>query len=123
MIGYTCVGTNDLDKAVSFYAELLGLLGAKPFFKTDRGVGWGVSPDKPMFSVLKPFDGQAATVGNGTMIALAAANSEQVQALHAKALALGGTDEGAPGPRGDGFYGAYFRDLDGNKLAVFCMQK
>jgi catechol 2,3-dioxygenase-like lactoylglutathione lyase family enzyme len=123
MIGYTCVGTNDLDKAVSFYAELLGLLGAKPFFKTDRGVGWGVSPDKPMFSVLKPFDGQAATVGNGTMIALAAANTEQVQALHAKALALGGTDEGAPGPRGDGFYGAYFRDLDGNKLAVFCMQK
>jgi catechol 2,3-dioxygenase-like lactoylglutathione lyase family enzyme len=123
MIGYTCVGTNDLDKAVSFYAELLGLLGAKPFFKTDRGVGWGVSPDKPMFSVLKPFDGQAATVGNGTMIALAAANTEQVQALHAKALALGGTDEGAPGQRGDGFYGAYFRDLDGNKLAVFCMQK
>ena len=123
MIGYTCVGTNDLDKAVSFYAELLGLLGAKPFFKTDRGVGWGVSPDKPMFSVLKPFDGQASTVGNGTMIALAAANTEQVQALHAKALALGGTDEGAPGPRGDGFYGAYFRDLDGNKLAVFCMQK
>lgn len=123
MIGYTCVGTNDLDKAVGFYGELLGLLGAKPFFKTDRGVGWGVSPDKPMFSVLKPFDGQAATVGNGTMVALAASNPEQVQALHARALALGAADEGAPGPRGDGFYGAYFRDLDGNKLAAFCMQK
>lgn len=122
MIGYTCVGTNDLDKAVHFYSELLGLLGAKPFFKTDRGVGWGVAPDQPMFSVLKPFDGQAATVGNGCMVALSAANPEQVQALHAKALALGGTDEGTPGPRGEKFYGAYFRDLDGNKLAAFCMQ-
>ena len=122
MIGYTCVGTNDLDKAVHFYSELLGLLGAKPFFKTDRGVGWGVAPDQPMFSVLKPFDGQTATVGNGCMVALSAANPEQVQALHAKALALGGTDEGAPGPRGEKFYGAYFRDLDGNKLAAFCMQ-
>lgn len=123
MIGYTCVGTNDLDKAVSFYSELLELLGAKPFFKTDRGVGWGVSPDKPMFSVLKPFDGQVATVGNGTMVALAASNPQQVQALHAKALALGGADEGAPGPRGEGFYGAYFGDVDGNKLAAFCMLK
>ena len=122
MIGYTCVGTNDLDKAVHFYSELLGLLGAKPFFKTDRGVGWGVAPDQPMFSVLKPFDGQTATVGNGCMVALSAADPEQVQALHAKALALGGTDEGAPGPRGEKFYGAYFRDLDGNKLAAFCMQ-
>ena len=70
MIGYTCVGTNDLEKAVAFYGELLGLLGAKPFFKNDRGVGWGVSPDKPMFSVLQPFDGHKATVGNGTMVAL-----------------------------------------------------
>ncbi len=122
MIGYTCVGTNDLDKAVHFYSELLGLLGAKPFFKTDRGVGWGVAPDQSMFSVLKPFDGQAATVGNGCMVALSAANPEQVQALHAKALALGGTDEGAPGPRSEKFYGAYFRDLDGNKLAAFCLQ-
>lgn len=121
MIGYTCVGTNQLEQAVHFYGELLGLLGAKPLFKNDRGVGWGVSPEQPMFSVLKPFDGRAATVGNGTMVALAAANPEQVQALHAKALALGGRDEGAPGPRGDGFYGAYFRDLDGNKLAAFCM--
>jgi len=97
------------------------LLGAKPFFKNDRGVGWGVSPDKPMFSVLQPFDGHKATVGNGTMVALAASSPEQVQALHAKALALGGQDEGAPGPRGKGFYGAYFRDLDGNKLAAYCM--
>ena len=121
MIGYTCVGTNQLERAVAFYDDLLGLLGAKPLFKSDRGVGWGVSPDQPMFSVLQPFDGQAATVGNGCMVALAARDPEQVQALHARALALGGSDEGAPGPRGAGFYGAYFRDLDGNKLAAFCM--
>ena len=121
MIGYTCVGTNQLERAVAFYDDLLGLLGAKPLFKSDRGVGWGVSPDQPMFSVLQPFDGQAATVGNGCMVALAARHPEQVQALHARALALGGSDEGAPGPRGTGFYGAYFRDLDGNKLAAFCM--
>lgn len=123
MIGYTSVGTNDLEKAIHFYGELLSLLGAKPFFKSERGVGWGVSPDKPMFTVLKPFDGQKATVGNGGMVAFAAANPEQVQALHAKALQLGAQDEGAPGPRGNGFYGAYFRDLDGNKLAAYCMLK
>ena len=123
MIGYTSVGTNDLERAIHFYGELLSLLGAKPFFKSERGVGWGVSPDKPMFSVLKPFDGQKATVGNGGMVAFAAANPEQVQAVHAKALQLGAQDEGAPGPRGNGFYGAYFRDLDGNKLAAYCMLK
>ncbi len=121
MIGYTCVGTNDFPRAVVFYDTLLGLMGAKRFFESDRGVGWATAGDKPMFSVMKPFDGGAATVGNGTMVALAAANREQVEALYAKALALGGKDEGVPGLRGDNFYGAYFRDLDGNKLAAFCM--
>ena len=120
MIAYTCVGTNNLDKAVAFYDELLGLLGAKVQYKSDRGVGWAPAPDRPMFTVLRPFDEKPATAGNGTMITLSASNPDQVQALHAKALALGGKDEGAPGPRGDGFYAAYFRDLDGNKLAAFC---
>ena len=82
-----------------------------------------MAPGKPMFAVLKPFDGEPATAGNGTMVALSAADPAQVQALHAKALALGGQDKGAPGERGKGFYGAYFRDLDGHKLAVFCMVK
>ncbi len=108
MIGYTCVGTNHLDNAERFYSELLSLLGAKPLFQTERGVGWGISPGKPMLSVTKPFDSQPATVGNGTMVALAADNPEQVQALHAKALALGGTNEGAPGPRGHGFLALAF---------------
>lgn len=121
MIGYTCVGTNDLPRATAFYDGLLALMGAKHFFETDRGIGWGTAADQPMFSVMKPFDGQPASVGNGTMIALVAKGAAQVDALHAKALALGGADEGAPGLRGGNFYGAYFRDLDGNKLAAFCM--
>ncbi len=121
MIAYTTVGTNDLDKAVAFYDGLLGgVLGAQVFFKSDRGRGWGVAPGQPMFSVLTPFDGEPATAGNGTMVTLAATDPAQVQALHAKALELGAKDEGAPGARGGGFYAAYFRDLDGNKLAAFC---
>ena len=121
MIGYTTVGTNDLPRAIAFYDEFLGLLGAKHFFELDRGVGWGVAPNQPMFCLMKPFNGDAATVGNGAMVALAAVDAAQVDALYAKALALGGKDEGAPGLRGGNFYGAYFRDLDGNKLAAFCM--
>lgn len=121
MIGYTCVGTNDLPRAVAFYDALLALMGAKHYWEMDRGVGWGVAPDKPIFCAMKPFDGQAATVGNGTMVALVVKDTSLVDAVHAKALALGGKDEGAPGFRGDTFYGAYFRDLDGNKLAAFCM--
>lgn len=121
MIGYTCVGTNNLDKAVAFYNEFLGLLGAQIVFEAERGKGWGTGPGQPMFSVLKPFDGKAATIGNGTMVSFAASGPEQVQALHAKALALGGSCEGPPGDRGGNFYAAYFRDLDGNKLAAFCM--
>jgi catechol 2,3-dioxygenase-like lactoylglutathione lyase family enzyme len=123
MIGYTCVGTNNLDKAVAFYGELLGLMGAQVTFKGERGVGWGTAPDKPMFSVLMPFDKNDATVGNGSMVALAAKDPDQVHALHQKCIDLGGTCEGAPGPRSDGFYAAYFRDLDGNKLAAFCTTK
>ena len=122
MIGYTCVGTNNKPRAIAFYDALLGLLGAKRFYETERGVGWGVSAEQPMFAVNTPFDGALASVGNGSMVALSAASADQVQALYAKALALGGSDEGAPGPRGGGFYGAYFRDLDGNKIAVFCYQ-
>jgi catechol 2,3-dioxygenase-like lactoylglutathione lyase family enzyme len=121
MIGYTCVGTNDLTRAAAFYDDLLSLVGAKHFFESDRGIGWGVAPDQPMFSVMKPFDGQAASVGNGVMISLVVKSAAQVDALHAKALSLGGSDEGAPGQRGGNFYGAYFRDLDGNKLAAFCI--
>jgi catechol 2,3-dioxygenase-like lactoylglutathione lyase family enzyme len=121
MIGYTTLGTNDLDRATAFYDELLGLLGAKRAMSFPRGHLWSAGAGQPMFGVLTPFDGQPATVGNGTMIALACPDAATIDALHAKALALGGRDEGAPGERFPGFYAAYCRDLDGNKLCFFRM--
>jgi predicted lactoylglutathione lyase len=122
MIGYVTLGTNDLPRAVEFYDALLKEIGAGRFMETDTFVAWAVAPDKPALSVTKPYDGKEATVGNGVMVALAMNSTNQVDAIHKKALELGGTDEGAPGPRGDsGFYAGYFRDLDGNKLNAFCM--
>ena len=120
MIAYVTLGTNDLNRAAGFYDQLLAVLGAKRIWEMERSVGWGTAPDAPALSVIKPYDGKAATVGNGSMTALAASTPEQVQAVHRKALELGGHDEGAAGPRGPGFYVGYFRDLDGNKLAVLC---
>lgn len=121
MIGYATLGTNDLPRATAFYDQLLGTLGAKRWMDYDTFVLWAVSPGKPALGVIKPYDGNAATAGNGTMVALAMNSKENVDALHKKALELGGKDEGAPGPRGEGFYAAYFRDLDGNKLNAFFM--
>ncbi len=123
MIGYTTVGTNDLPRATAFYDALFESVGIKQLGKFGRGVGWGTSWNKPCFAVMTPHDGKAATVGNGTMVALVYRSTEQVQAMYNKAIALGSVDEGAPGDRGGGFYGAYFRDLDGNKLCAFCMVK
>ena len=123
MIGYTTVGTNNLERAVEFYDALLGELGAERMMEGERFVAWAVSPDQPAFSVTLPFDGNEATVGNGTMIALTVNSPAKVDAIYSKALALGGTDEGPAGARSDGFYAGYFRDLDGNKLNVFCFQQ
>lgn len=121
MIGYVTLGSNDVAKAADFYDQLLSIIGATRFMESEKFVAWSVSPKSPALSVTTPFDGNAATVGNGVMVALVVDSHEKVDALHAKALELGGADEGAPGPRGDGFYAAYFRDLDGNKLNAFCM--
>jgi len=120
MIGYATIGTNDFEKAKTFYDDLLGALGGKRAFANDHLQGYA-GGGGAMLAVAKPHDGKPATVGNGTMLALSASSKELVDQVHAKALALGGKDEGAPGPRGDTFYGAYFRDLDGNKLCVFHM--
>ncbi len=123
MIGYVTLGTNDFDRAAKFYDALFGELGAKRVMEFETFIAWGTSPSAPAVSIIKPFDGGKATVGNGVMVALAVDSPKTVQKLHAKALQLGGKDEGAPGPRGDsGFYAGYFRDLDGNKLNAFCMQ-
>ena len=121
MIGYVTLGTNDLPRAVAFYDALFGAMGAKRIFEIDRGVAWGVAMDKPSLAVMKPFDGQPATRGNGTMVALVVDSRAKVDTLYRKALELGATDEGPAGPRGEGFYAGYFRDLDGNKLNFFCM--
>ena len=119
MIGYVTLGTNDIARAARFYDALLAEFGAKRAMEMDTFIAWAVGPGQPMVSVIKPYDKKAATVGNGVMVALAAGSKAQVDAIHRKALELGGKDEGAPGPRGDGFYAAYFRDLDGNKLNAF----
>ena len=122
MLGYVTIGTNDLDKAAKFYDALLAELGATRFMEMDSFIAWGSGMDKPGLGVTKPFDGKAATVGNGVMVALACDKPETVKRVYDKAIELGGADEGAPGPRGDsGFYAGYFRDLDGNKLNIFCM--
>jgi predicted lactoylglutathione lyase len=120
MIGYVTIGTNDLARAASFYDALLGEIGAKRMMENEQFVAWSVKPDQPGLGVTKPFDKKAATVGNGVMVALMVDSTGKVDALHHKALQLGGSNEGAPGPRGEGFYAGYFRDLDGNKLNFFC---
>jgi catechol 2,3-dioxygenase-like lactoylglutathione lyase family enzyme len=121
MIGYVTLGTNDIARAASFYDALLGVIGAGRFMESETFVAWAVDPDKPSLGVIKPFDGNPATVGNGTMVSLVVDSNEKVDAVHRKALELGGKDEGAPGPRGTpGFYAGYFRDLDGNKLNCYC---
>jgi predicted lactoylglutathione lyase len=119
MIGYVTLGTNDLKRAAAFYDSLLGEIGAKRMMEGDSFIAWSVSPTLPGLGVTKPFDQKAATVGNGVMVALVVDSEAKVKAVHAKALALGGKDEGAPGKRSENFYAGYFRDLDGNKLNVF----
>lgn len=120
MIGYVTLGTNDLARATAFYDKLAAALGAKRVFETERGIGWGAGCG-PMLSVMRPYDGKSASIGNGVMVALSADSREQVDAAYKLALELGGQDEGPAGPRGGRFYGGYFRDLDGNKLVVYCM--
>jgi predicted lactoylglutathione lyase len=121
MIGYATLGANDFEKSKAFYDKVLADLGGKRTMTNDRMQGYGNGQSPVMLAVCKPYDGKAASSGNGAMIALAAPSREVVDKTHAAAMAAGGTDEGAPGLRGGNFYGAYFRDLDGNKLCVFHM--
>ena len=127
MIGYVTLGSDNMPRARAYYDELFGTIGAKRIMQFDDEVGgftmWGTGFDKPGLAVTNPYNKQPAVAGNGNMTAIALDTRAKVDAFHAKALELGGTDEGAPGLRGDegpqAFYGAYFRDPDGNKLAAF----
>ena len=121
MIGYVTLGTNDLARASAYYDALLGEIGGARALELERLVSWSTGEGSPMLGVIVPFDGNPATVGNGTMVGLAVDSNAMVDRMHAKALELGGTDEGEPGERMPGFYAGYFRDLDGNKLDFFHM--
>ena len=121
MVGYVTLGTKNSKRAAAFYDELLGLIGAKRQMEFGEFIMWGTSLEKGCLAITPPFDKNAQTVGNGVMVALRVDSKAQVDAVYKKALELGGKDEGPAGPRGDGFYAGYFRDLDGNKLNAFFM--
>ena len=122
MIGYVTLGTNDLARATRFYDALAAELGVGRMMESDTFIAWGKPGGGAGVGLTSPFDGKPATVGNGVMVALEASDRVQVGKLHEIALANGGSDEGAPGERSPGFYAAYFRDPDGNKLNAFIME-
>ncbi|MDP1028264.1 VOC family protein [Sphingomonas sp. KR1UV-12] len=125
MIGYVTVGTNDHARALAFYDALIGEIGGRRLstLPGERGFTlYGTGFDAPMLAVTRPYDGGTADTGNGGMVALVLESRDRVDAVHARALALGASDEGAPGlraPESMGFYGAYVRDPDGNKLCFY----
>ncbi len=118
MIAYITLGANDIEKARAFYGGLLAEMGAKELFDNNRLYFYG-TPGQPMIAVGGPYDGQAASAGNGTMVAIPCPDTETVDKMYKKGLELGATCDGEPGERVPGFYGAYLRDADQNKLC-FC---
>jgi hypothetical protein len=123
MINYVMIGTNRFGEAVAFYDALLSAMGASRAYTTEKNTGWGWGIGTPMFIVTRPFDQQPATAGNGCMVAFDVETPEQVDALHAQVLQLGGSSEGDPGPRGEHLYAGYWRDLDGNKFNFICYRQ
>lgn len=123
MIGYATLGTNDLARAAEFYDGVAQIIGHQRMFETDRVVTWGTPEKGAMLGAIKPLDEAPATGGNGTMFGLTVATEGQVHQVYDYALSHGGSDEGPPGPRGEAFYGAYFRDPDGNKLVVYLLKR
>ena len=119
MIGYTMVGVKDIKRAGDFYDKVLGMLGATRRMDYDKFILWNDAADKPSFSICIPYDGNAPSVGNGSMIAFPVARDQDVHKVYDCAIANGATDEGAPGMRDGGYYIGYFRDPDGNKLAAY----
>jgi len=122
MLGYVTIGVKDMDRAEEFYNALLAEIGAKQLFGQDRIKFYGTGPEDSMLAVCIPYDEEEAQPGNGCMVAIPGGSREGVDKLYAKAIELGATDEGEPGERLPIFYGAYVRDLDGNKLCFFEMK-
>ncbi len=122
MLGYVTIGVEDMGRAEGFYNALLAEIGAKQLFGQDRIKFYGTGPEDSMLAVCTPYDEEEAQPGNGCMVAIPGGSREGVDKLYAKAMELGATDEGEPGERLPIFYGAYVRDLDGNKLCFFEMK-
>lgn len=118
MISYITIGSNDLPASAAFFDTLFGAMNGSRAYSLDHMIGYSFGPETPMIIVTCPFDGNAASHGNGAMIALAAKDPAHVDAIHALALKHGASEEGAPGQRGRNFYGGYFRDPDGNKFNI-----
>ena len=121
MIGYVTLGTNDLPRAGKFYDALAAELGTARMMDFETFIAWGTPGGAAGIGLTKPFNGEAASAGNGMMVAFQAKDQAQVQRLYDIAIASGGMCDGPPGPRGDNFYAGYFRDPDGNKLNAFLM--
>lgn len=122
MIGYVMLGTNDLEKSAAFYDKLCAAFGTPRMMESETFVAWGKPGGGAGLGISKPYNGEAATVGNGVMAAFQAESKEQVDQVYKMAVEeLGAQCEGPAGPRGDNFYAGYFRDPDGNKLNVFTM--
>jgi len=122
MLGYTTIGVNDMDRAVAFYDALLAEIGAKQLFGMDRIKFYGTGTDSAMLAICIPYNEEPQSPGNGNMVAIPGGSREGVDKLYRKAIELGATDEGPPGERLPIFYGAYVRDLDGNKLCFYQMK-
>lgn len=123
MLAYVTLGTNDLEKSGQFYDALLSEMGAKRGLQNERIIFWYTQPGVPSFAIAKPYDGQPATVGNGVMTTLAVKTPEEVDSIYQKAMSLGAVSEGEPGMRTERAYLGYFRDPEGNKLAVCAFVK
>ncbi len=122
MIGYVTIGVKDMERAKAYWSELLADMGCTVLFDMGRIAMLGRSMEEPMLAVCIPYDENDHNSGNGNMVAFAPGSREMIDKLYAKALELGGTDEGEPGVRvEDVFYGAYFRDPDGNKAVFYEM--
>lgn len=125
MFSHVTIGADEPERLEGFYDAVLATLGIVPFFKMPGTLSYGTAAGPKVF-VLKPFNGEAHVPGNGGHVAFLAPDRASVDAFHAKALEMGGSDEGAPGLRPHyhpNYYGAYVRDPAGNKLQAVCHSK